>query len=146
MNIFLFVPFYAILLNFMKGTGMSDTPPIDGRKSSWTPERKAAAAARCRANKPWQYSTGPVTQNGKMRASLNATKHGRRSQPFPCAVMLMKTHKICLHYFERMEAMDYERNKLSNELIKNHFKKSANALLEKQILEYLINKQNGEGR
>ena len=42
----------------------------------WTEERRRKAAARCRANKPWKKSTDPKTPAGKMRASLNALKHG----------------------------------------------------------------------
>jgi len=42
----------------------------------WTEERRAAQAERCRKNKPWEQSTGPKTTEGKLRASLNAYKHG----------------------------------------------------------------------
>ena len=42
----------------------------------WTPEQRAAQAARIRANKPWEKSTGPVTKTGKKRSSQNALKHG----------------------------------------------------------------------
>lgn len=44
----------------------------------WTPERRAAQAARIRALKPWEKSTGPRTKDGKQRASRNAVKHGGR--------------------------------------------------------------------
>ncbi|MGZ9097931.1 MAG: hypothetical protein ACXW30_06510 [Micavibrio sp.] len=42
----------------------------------WTPEQRAAQAARIRALKPWEKSTGPVTKSGKKRSSQNALKHG----------------------------------------------------------------------
>ena len=42
----------------------------------WTEERRRAQAERCRANKPWEHSTGPKTAAGKARSSLNAFKHG----------------------------------------------------------------------
>ncbi len=43
----------------------------------WTQEQRDAQAARIRANKPWEKSTGPVTKAGKKRSSRNALKHGR---------------------------------------------------------------------
>ena len=46
----------------------------------WTKERRRKQAERCRANKPWQQSTGPKTIIGKTITSQNATKHGLRSQ------------------------------------------------------------------
>ena len=46
---------------------------------TWTPERRAAQAARCRANRPWEQSTGPKTASGKARCAQNARKHGHRS-------------------------------------------------------------------
>lgn len=46
--------------------------------NGWTEERRQKQAERCRANKPWKNSTGPKTDIGKTRASLNAFKHGMR--------------------------------------------------------------------
>jgi len=37
--------------------------------------------ASARRIKPWEYSTGPRTEAGKARSSLNALKHGCRSAP-----------------------------------------------------------------
>jgi hypothetical protein len=39
--------------------------------NGWTPERKARQAAMIRAWKPWERSTGPVTQEGKAESSKN---------------------------------------------------------------------------
>ena len=51
-----------------------------GDKSSvakgWTAERRAAQAARMRARKPWERSTGPRTDAGKARSRGNATGKG----------------------------------------------------------------------
>lgn len=44
----------------------------------WSEERRKAQAERCRAQKPWEHSTGPKTARGKERSSLNAFKHGAR--------------------------------------------------------------------
>lgn len=42
----------------------------------WTPEARAAQAAKIRGWQPWTNSTGPRTVAGKERCRLNAEKHG----------------------------------------------------------------------
>jgi hypothetical protein len=42
----------------------------------WTAERRAAQAARMRARKPWERSTGPRTEAGKARSRGNAVGKG----------------------------------------------------------------------
>ena len=42
----------------------------------WTPEARAAQAAKIRGWQPWMNSTGPKTVAGKERCKLNAEKHG----------------------------------------------------------------------
>jgi len=42
----------------------------------WTEARRRAQAERCRANRPWEHSTGPKSAAGKARSALNAYKHG----------------------------------------------------------------------
>lgn len=42
------------------------------KRVKWTPERKAAQAQRCRQIQPWRRSTGPKTELGKARSSLNS--------------------------------------------------------------------------
>jgi hypothetical protein len=42
----------------------------------WTDERRKRQAERIRAQKPWEKSTGPRSEAGKARSSLNAYKHG----------------------------------------------------------------------
>lgn len=53
-------------------------PSVKRRRgqSVWTPERRAAAAARARKHQPWKRATGPKTAAGKLRSSLNAWKDG----------------------------------------------------------------------
>lgn len=46
----------------------------------WSIERRKAQAERCRANKPWEKSTGPQSEQGKAKSSMNAYKHGLNSQ------------------------------------------------------------------
>ena len=49
-----------------------------GAGKGWTAERRAAQAARMRARKPWERSTGPRTDAGKKRSSRNACGGGCR--------------------------------------------------------------------
>lgn len=44
-------------------------------KNGWTPERRALQAEMIRQWQPWQYSTGPRTQEGKAKSSRNAFKN-----------------------------------------------------------------------
>jgi|GEM_PF-6512093 len=52
------------------------TKPAKG----WSKERRAAQAARCKAQQPWRHSTGPKTARGKALSARNATRHGYRSK------------------------------------------------------------------
>lgn len=46
----------------------------------WPEERRRKQAERCRQNKPWKNATGPKTKAGKARSSMNAFKHGGRTE------------------------------------------------------------------
>jgi hypothetical protein len=50
-------------------------------QQGWTPERRAEAAERIRTIRPWEFSTGPKTTEGKAVSRWNALKHGRRADP-----------------------------------------------------------------
>ena len=52
------------------------------RPKGWTPERRARQAALIRRWQPWQRSTGPKTEAGKARCSMNALKHGCRGRAY----------------------------------------------------------------
>jgi hypothetical protein len=43
---------------------------------TWTPEQKAAQAAKIRRWRPWEASTGPRTPAGKAASARNAITHG----------------------------------------------------------------------
>lgn len=45
-----------------------------------TPQGLEALRRKIAANRPWEKSTGPRTQTGKGRSSVNAFKHGERSR------------------------------------------------------------------
>ncbi|GAA4403134.1 hypothetical protein GCM10023089_07080 [Quisquiliibacterium transsilvanicum] len=45
--------------------------------NGWTPERRARQAAAIRRRKPWEQSTGPRSEAGKVRSSRNADKGGQ---------------------------------------------------------------------
>lgn len=49
------------------------------KTTGWTPERRAAQAARLRAARIWLKSTGPRSAAGKARSSRNAYKTGAYS-------------------------------------------------------------------
>jgi hypothetical protein len=42
----------------------------------WTPEERARQAELIRTWRPWEKSTGPQSEAGKMRSSQNALVHG----------------------------------------------------------------------
>jgi hypothetical protein len=52
------------------------------RLKGWSPERRARQAALIRRWQPWQRSTGPKTEAGKARCSMNALKHGCRGRAY----------------------------------------------------------------
>jgi len=58
--------------------------PVSARSrrshQGWSPERRARQAALIRRWAPWRRSTGPKTAAGRTRCSMNALKHGYRSQ------------------------------------------------------------------
>ncbi len=44
--------------------------------NGWTPERRARQAALIRTWRPWEHSTGPRTDEGKVLAARNGFKGG----------------------------------------------------------------------
>jgi hypothetical protein len=107
---------------------MTETkPPAKG----WTPERRAAQAARIRATRPWLKATGPRTKAGKKRASCNALKHGNRRAAYIEMKKAVKLNRAfrrsaieALLHFELEDAavragarkIGLEKNRSSNEI------------------------------
>jgi hypothetical protein len=48
--------------------------------NGWTPERRARQAELIRTWRPWEWSTGPRTPEGKDRTSRNGFKGRHREQ------------------------------------------------------------------
>jgi hypothetical protein len=46
--------------------------------NGWTPERRARQAEQIRRWKPWEWSTGPKTSEGKARVAQNRYKGATR--------------------------------------------------------------------
>jgi len=46
--------------------------------NGWTPERRERQAVAIRCWKPWRFSTGPGTADGKRRSSRNRYEHRQR--------------------------------------------------------------------
>ena len=46
----------------------------------WTPERRARQSQLIRNWKPWDQSTGPTTEEGKLKAAKNSFKGGVREE------------------------------------------------------------------
>ena len=79
----------------------------------WTPEARAAQAAKIRGWQPWTNSTGPRTVAGKERCKLNAEKHGgysadaRREKLYADALLLLARAEA------RAEQLDAARGRRS---------------------------------
>jgi len=79
----------------------------------WTPEARAAQAAKIRGWQPWLNSTGPKTIAGKERCRLNAEKHGsysadaRREKLYADALLLLARAEA------RAEQLDAARGRRS---------------------------------
>jgi len=50
--------------------------------NGWTEERRKRQSELIKSWQPWAKSTGPKTDEGKTKSSLNALKHGLRAKPF----------------------------------------------------------------
>ena len=102
---------------------------------TWTPERRAAQAARCRANRPWEKSTGPKTAAGKARCALNSHKHGHRSAEMQTIRHILHMHGLFITSLLSSKAHSFTRT----QAVAAHFAILALPKLEKHI--YLLNKR-----
>ena len=82
-----------------KGTNVSETLKIlrtlwdtpSSKRAIWSPERRQQQALRCRQFQPWTKSTGPRTELGKARSSLNSrsNRNKRDAQNFDIVAALV---------------------------------------------------------
>lgn len=74
--------------------------------NGWTEERKRKQAEAIRRWKPWEKSTGPKTEEGKARVSLNAWKHGMRTRDLHEYEVLLDLNAAFLKQLGRLKIAD----------------------------------------
>lgn len=99
----------------------------------WTEERRRAAAARIRQNKPWEKSIGPRTAAGKARSSMNALKHGHRCRIWDECREILWLNRIFIL-----------KVKKSGLLTDQHFHRANKLIAEAEKPSY-FNSDRGEG-
>jgi len=98
----------------------------------WSPERRAAQAARCRQNKPWQKSTGPKTKEGKARASINAFKHGGFRVQRELLREMSKTNRQFRKAYGEFAKNEVKKAMQKQSLIKRNIKNGQNKVKNKR--------------
>lgn len=63
------------------------------KRRPWPPKRKAQQAKNIRKTRPWEHTTGPKTASGKAASSLNALKHGLRSETVQMLRKVLRAQK-----------------------------------------------------
>lgn len=66
--------------------------------NGWSEERRKQQSERIRSCKPWEKSTGPITEEGKEASSKNALKHGEYT------IELINNRKMLMDWKRRMRA------------------------------------------
>jgi hypothetical protein len=89
--------------------------PVKTRR--WTPKRRALQAERARRQKPWQKSTGPKTLAGKGISSMNAEKHGLRSQGYRDLCEALRMQRA---FVRQVLSDDRDRRAAHRKAIKNY--------------------------
>ena len=67
--------------------------------NGWTPERRARQAELIKQWQPWKNSTGPISTEGKAKASGNAWKGGIRPQLREVSKALRKQEQLLAEVF-----------------------------------------------
>ena len=62
------------------------------KTSGWTKEKREQARLRCLDQKPWDYATGPRSDEGKEKSSQNAYKHGGYDADMVMLCQLLAEH------------------------------------------------------
>lgn len=68
--------------------------PVLRRKSNiWNARRRAVQSMRCRYRRPWLHATGPRSDAGRARSSMNAYRHGMRSHGYRMICDLLRRQR-----------------------------------------------------
>ncbi len=108
-----------------EGTNVSETLKLlrilwdmpSSKRASWSLERRQQQALRCQQVQPWTKSTGPRTELGKARSSLNSrsNRNKRDAKNFDIiAVLVMEIERLKQENIELLEAR--ESHELSSKL------------------------------
>ena len=76
-----------------KTAEQTDSSQRNPGRRIWTEAQRKALSEKTKAEKPWRFSTGPKTIEGKKTVSRNALKHGMESaqtKRFKTALRLQK--------------------------------------------------------
>lgn len=65
------------------------------KRTAWSPERRKIQSERIQTWRPWEWSTGPRTAQGKATSVQNALKHGLSKELAELA-KLLREHKRVL--------------------------------------------------
>lgn len=79
------------------------------KRKGWTDVQRRKQAAYCKSTQPWTASTGPKTNVGKSRSSLNAAKHGMRSAEILRLLSLLAAHNRYLDSLYNIEVKGYSQ-------------------------------------
>ncbi len=85
--------------------------------NGWTEERRRKQAAAIKKWQPWKNSTGPKSDKGKARSSLNALKTGGRSVVYREYAKALVLNRLFLKQIMYAQIMDRERMRATKELL-----------------------------
>lgn len=97
--------------------------PVNNHKNSWTPERREAAAERCRRHKPSQYikcQKAPIKHRSQDAHLISAIRHGLTSKD-PMIRAIARFNVITVEALHALEQIEKEAPKNPKyELLLNH--------------------------
>ncbi len=98
--------------------------PQTPKRSHWSPAQREAARLRAMTSKPWQRSTGPRSERGKVISAHNSYKHGYYSREMRelRALLRLMAHRLAVLDELRRTRKFLEKNFSRNELSSRHFK------------------------
>jgi len=79
------------------------------KRANWSPEQRQQQALRCRQTQPWKKLTGPRSELGNVRSSLNSRRNGnkRSAKRFDIlASLLMEIERLKQENVELLKAKE----------------------------------------